>query len=102
MSPGPVSGPFEAELQDGTVVTYVWYRFVDQPAIVHAGFSDEERARMQARVEAIHAEWGPDRPYLTPPSTGALASLDPGVLVTPPPGLEVGYVPIVTRQALTE
>ena len=29
---------------------------------------------------------------------GALAALDPGVLVTPPKGLEVGYVPIVTRQ----
>jgi hypothetical protein len=25
--------------------------------------------------------------------------LDPAVLVTPPKGLEAGYVPIVTRQA---
>jgi hypothetical protein len=28
----------------------------------------------------------------------ALAALDPALFVTPPPGLEVGYVPIVTRQ----
>ena len=30
--------------------------------------------------------------------SGELASLDPALLVTPPKGLEVGYVPIVTRQ----
>jgi hypothetical protein len=27
-----------------------------------------------------------------------LVALDPGLMVTPPKGLEVGYVPIVTRQ----
>jgi hypothetical protein len=27
-----------------------------------------------------------------------LISLDPAVVVTPPPGLEIGFVPIVTRQ----
>jgi len=31
-----------------------------------------------------------------------LAELDPALIVTPPPGLEVGYVPIVTRQAAKE
>jgi len=31
-----------------------------------------------------------------------LADLDPALLVTPPPGLEAGYVPIVTRQAAEE
>jgi len=33
---------------------------------------------------------------------GTLAELDPAVIVTPPKGLEVGYVPIVTRQAADE
>jgi hypothetical protein len=35
---------------------------------------------------------------LAPPASGKLAELDPALIVTPPPGLEVGYVPIITRQ----
>ena len=37
---------------------------------------------------------------MAPPSRGTLATLDPALLVTPPKGLEVGYVPIVTHQAV--
>ena len=50
----------------------------------------------------LHRAWAKDREYLPPPTIGKLADLDPGVLVTPPKGLEVGYVPIVTRQAAKE
>ncbi len=53
---------------------------------------------MQARVEKLHRNWTKDREYLAPPAFGELAQLDPAVIVTPPKGLEVGYVPIVTRQ----
>jgi hypothetical protein len=35
---------------------------------------------------------------MAPLRFGKLARLDPALLVTPPKGLEVGYVPIVTRQ----
>jgi hypothetical protein len=35
---------------------------------------------------------------MAPPTSGALVTLDPALIVTPPKGLEVGYVPIVTRQ----
>ena len=52
------------------------------------------------RVELLHRHWTKDRAYLPPATTGKPAALDPGVLVTPPQGLEVGYVPIVTRQEL--
>lgn len=99
-TPGPVAGPFEAELGDGSVVTYSWYRFIDQPAIVHWDFSDEERTTMQARVEDLHREWGSDKTYLAPPSVGELANLDPAIVVEPPEGMEIGFVPIVTRQEL--
>ena len=99
-SPGPASAEIEVSLGDGTVVTYAWYRFVDQPAMAFRDFTDAELDAIQARVEMIHREWAPDRPYLAPPTVGELVSLDEGVLVTPPPGMEVGYVPIVTRQAL--
>ncbi len=98
-TPGPVAGPFESPLGDGSVVTYYWYRFADQPAILNADLSAAERELLQLRVEKLHRHWTKDREYLPPPTVGKLADLDDAVIVTPPPGLEVGYVPIVTRQA---
>lgn len=100
-SPGPVAGPFYADLGDGTTVTYHWYRFVDQPAIVHANLPETVREAMQARVELIHANWSHLDEYMAPPEVGNLATLDPGAIVDPPAGLEIGYVPIVTRQEST-
>jgi len=96
--PGPVAGPFEARPGDGTVVTYYWYRFADQPALLNADLTDDEREEMQKRVEKLHRHWSKDREYLAPPKIGKLAAIDPALIVTPPSGLEVGYVPIVTRQ----
>jgi hypothetical protein len=80
------------------VVTYSWYRFVDQPSFQQYHWSAEKKAKLQAFVEKIHAAWPIDREYMPPPSRGSLVSFDPALLVTPPRGLEVGYVPIVTRQ----
>lgn len=96
--PGPVQGPFTATLSDGTTVTYSWYRFVDQPVIRAQKLGEAELMRLQAAAELIHAHWSTDRDYIAPPSSGTLATLDPAMLVTPPRGLERGYVPIVTRQ----
>ena len=100
-SPGPAAGPFYAELGDGSTVTYHWYRFVDQPAIVHANLPDSVRDEMQARVELIHANWSEQDEYMAPPTVGNLATVDPGAIVAPPAGMEIGYVPIVTRQEST-
>lgn len=97
--PGPAAGPFRAKLGDGSVLTYYWYRFADQPAILNADLSEAQRLEMQKRVELLHKNWAKDGQYLPPPTQGTLAELDPGLLVTPPKGLEVGYVPIVTRQS---
>jgi hypothetical protein len=79
-------------------ITYYWYRFADQPALLNADLTDQEREALQVRVEKLHRSWKKDRDYLAPPASGRLADLDPALIVTPPPGLEVGYVPIVTRQ----
>jgi len=98
-NPGPKAGPFQAKLGDGSVVTYYWYRFADQPALLNADLTDQEREQIQSRVEKLHRYWTPDREYLPPPKTGKLAAVDPALIVKPPPGLEVGYVPIVTKQA---
>ncbi|CAN5880436.1 hypothetical protein BH11VER1_BH11VER1_31040 [soil metagenome] len=98
--PGPVAGPFKARLGDGSVVTYFWYRFVDQPAMLNADLTPEEREQVQQRVEKLHRAWTKDRDYLAPPDVGKLAEIDPALILTPPQGMEVGYVPIATRQEL--
>ncbi len=100
--PGPVAGPFKAKLGDGSTVTYYWYRFADQPALLNADLSKEEREEMQKRVEKLHRHWTKEREYLPPPMIGELADIDPALIVKPPAGLEAGYVPIVTRQGLEE
>jgi hypothetical protein len=100
--PGPVAGPFLAHPGDGSVVTYYWYRFADQPALLNADLTDTEREDLQKRVEKLHRNWKKDRDYLAPPAIGKLADIDPALIVTPPTGLEAGYVPIVTRQAAKE
>jgi hypothetical protein len=98
-NPGPKAGPFQAKLSDGSIVTYWWYRFVDQPSLQDAGLSGTERERLQTVVEQIHRHWTMDRDYLPPLDKGTLATVDSALLVKPPKGFEIGYVPIVTRQA---
>ncbi len=96
--PGPKCGPFQVNLADGSCVTYQWYRFIDQPSFQQYAWSEEKKTKLQAFVEKIHATWPIDRDYMAPLRHGELATLDPALLVTPPAGLEVGYVPIVTGQ----
>jgi hypothetical protein len=98
--PGPKAGPFQAFLGDGSVVTYYWYRFADQPAMLNADLTPAEREALQVKVEKLHRSWTKDREYLAPPTVGQLAALDPAQVLTPPKGLEIGYVPIAMRQEL--
>jgi hypothetical protein len=98
-SPGPVSGPHIAYLGDGSAVTYYWYRFADQPAIQKAALTPAEREELQRRVELIHQNWPLDQTFIPEPTTETpLAMIDPALIVEPPVGLEVGYVPIATHQ----
>jgi len=99
-NPGPAAGPFKTKLGDGSTLTYYWYRFADQPALLNADLSKAEREEMQRRVELLHKHWKKDQEYLPPPLIGELADIDPALIVSPPAGMEVGYVPIVTRQGL--
>ena len=71
---------------------------MDQPAIIHANLPADIREALQKRIELIHSNWSHTDEYFAPPTIGEIATLDPGIIVAPPPGLEVGYVPIVTRQ----
>ena len=84
------------------MVTYYWYRFADQPAMLNADLTAEEREQVQRRVEKLHRAWTKDRDYLAPPDLGRLADLDPVLILTSSQGLDIGYVPIATRQELVQ
>jgi hypothetical protein len=101
--PGPAKdgGPFNVKLGDGTTVTYYWYLFKNQPTMLNADLTDAEREEVQKRVEKLHKEWTINKEYLPAPTTGKLAEIDPALIVTPPKGFEIGYVPIATRQEQT-
>ena len=94
---GWAAGPFTTALSDGSTVTYVWYRFVDQPVIARLNLTSADRTKIQAWVESLHRQ-GANTFTFANPTSGALASIDPGHLVAPPSGLEFGYVPIAIAQ----
>src|SRR5690606_11600667 len=97
-TPGPAKGPYTVKLADGSVVTYYWYRFVDQPAFQQFNRTPEEKEKLQAFIEKIHRNWSINGNYMPPPKEGKLVSFDPALILTPPPGLESGYVPVATGQ----
>ena len=102
-TPGPVKGPYYVELADGSIVTYYWYRFIDQPALQQYKdvWSDSEKSDLQAIIEKIQKNFSIDKEYMPAPRDGKpLVAIDPALIVTPPSGLEVGYVPIVTSQEI--
>ena len=74
-NPGAVAGPFKVKLADGSLVTYYWYRFVDQPSFQQYQWSKAKKEKLQAFVERIHAEWPIDRDYMAPPTVGSLHHL---------------------------
>jgi len=93
------AGPFEVELVDGSIVTYSWYRFIDQPALKHLNWDQKERNRLQSVVEKIHSEWKVRREFMSAIKEGKLVELDPALVLTPPVGLEIGFVPVANQQS---
>jgi hypothetical protein len=92
------AGPFTTKLNDGSTVTYVWYKFINQPAIAQLGLDSTTLQNMQSMVEKMHTQYGMNGPTIAPPSSGNLVSIDSGLFVTPPANLSVGYVPIAIGQ----
>jgi len=104
-NPGPAKGPYYAHLADGSRVTYYWYRFIDQPSLQQYQklWSGSMKSELQSIIEKIQKSWAIDQEYMPAPRDGKpLVSIDPALIVTPPAGLEVGYVPIVTRQEIAK
>ena len=102
-------------LTSGTWIAWQWYRFVDQPELnqVFASLPENERqpakCYMQARIERLHQSQQSvsinESRWFAPPQgdnemPADLVSVDPALLLTPPSGLEIGYVPIPITQLL--
>jgi hypothetical protein len=97
-TPGPATPTTTVTLADGSQVTYAWYRFIDQPVFQQYHWDEGRKQCLQKLVAEIHARWGIDREYMPPPSAGSLVRLDPALIVSPPAGMETGYVPNVVGQ----
>jgi hypothetical protein len=91
------SGDLTADLRDGSQVTYRWYKFVDQPSLQRFEMNAAEKAGIQGAIEKMQSQWN-NFAMMKDPTVGSLVSFDEGLMVTPPKGLEIGYVPIVVKQ----
>ena len=91
------SGELTADLRDGSQVKYRWFKFIDQPSLQRFDMNAAEKASIQSAIEKMQKEWN-NFSMMKDPSVGSLVSFDEGLFVTPPKGLELGYVPIVVNQ----
>ena len=107
-SPGPASMTlYCARTAAGSWLTWRWYRFIDQPAMQNLGLTSTEKNFIQARVEKLHRMLAVNAPMnrwmKTPPGLKpGLAAIDPSLIVSPPAGLEIGYVPITLYEGLPQ
>ena len=111
-NPGPAPADprlYCTRTRSGNWIGFKWYRFVDQPemnqvfASLPADQRDAAKCYMQARIERLHEaqqstgaslpQWF-DAPQGDAQLPGPKASIDAALLVTPPAGLEKGFVPI--------
>ena len=103
-SPGPASDTLYCA-QTGTPswLAWRWYKFSEQPAIVRQQLSATQTKFMQARVEKLHRMIGRGKSQWIKPrgaSKEGIAEVDPALLVTPPTGMEFGYVPVAVYEGI--
>jgi hypothetical protein len=96
----------QTTLDDGSVISYRWYRFIDQPVFWNMKreypdfYTDSYLADLQMTMENMHRNWDGSVNLLERPADQArfhLAEIDHGLILDPPAGKEVGWVPIVTQ-----
>jgi hypothetical protein len=99
-TPGPVTDDlYCAQTKTPSWVAYKWYKFVDQPAIQMSALTENERDYLQKRVEKLHRMLAADFNKGNWMKRGAaeeeiIVGIEATLLVTPPPGMEFGYVPV--------
>jgi hypothetical protein len=88
-------------LEDGAVVSYRWYRFVDQPAMAQLTkefprvFTAAELDRLQAVVVRMHTHWGgANKKSFLKHDYPRLVSIETALFVSRPQWASVGYVPV--------
>ena len=93
-------------LDDGSIISYQWFRFRDQPLFqgliqdYPETYTEEYLEDLQRLIEQMHKDWGSSQLFLERPTTLDelhLVEIDHGLLVEPPEGKEFGWVPIVTQ-----
>ena len=96
----------QTTLDDGSVISYRWYRFIDQPVFSNMKreypefYTESYLADLQTTMENMHRNWDGSENLLERPADQArfhLAEIDHGLILDPPAGKEVGWVPIVTQ-----
>jgi hypothetical protein len=96
----------QTTLDDGSVISYRWYRFIDQPVFWNMKreypefYTDSYLADLQMTMESMHRNWDGSVNLLERPADQTrlhLAEIDHGLILDPPAGKEVGWVPIVTQ-----
>jgi hypothetical protein len=91
------------QTQSPSWVGYKWYKFTDQPAFQRVSLSAHEKEFLQKRVETLHRMTGRTSRWIKSRNAREdLAVVDPVQLLTPPKGLEVGYVPIAIYEGLSK
>lgn len=77
---------------------------MDQPALQRLGLTAEEKTFMQDRAAKIHTMTGQQSQWIKRHGAAAvgLATLDGAAIMTPPPGMEAGYVPVAVYEGMTE
>ena len=106
---------YETTLESGATVTYVWFKFIEQPAMLSAQqnhpetYTDEYLQTLQTHIEKLHTSINsnstpnPSEPVFinykgaeNPDNRNPhLARIDPGQLVDAVGNFEIGYVPVV-------
>lgn len=106
---------YQVQLQNGSTATYVWFKYIEQPAVKTAQqnhpetYTDAYLDSLQSYIENLHTEINenssvdPSDPVFinyrgsnSPDNRDPhLAKIDPEQIVAPPKGFEIGYVPVI-------
>lgn len=104
-SPGPSDATlYCVRTKSPSVLGYKWYKFTEQPVMQRMRLTAEQKAYMQRRIETLHAstprlsQWIKERGA----RANGLAELEASLLVRPPAGMDVGYVPVAVYEGLDE
>ena len=96
---------YTAILDDGSKVDYRWYRFKDQPTFITLKkefpeiYTADYLNALQEKIEHMHSNWQNNIDFLSRPASAQsydvnLVEIDNGLIMEPPAGKEIGWVPI--------